>query len=319
MQYLCGTKQMAREGASVYSVDYPLAPGSPFPCAIVSLLRAFVWLKTVRKVKTLSIVGDSAGGSLASFTAALASSSDLMSAFCKACEVYVAQHRGAKGAGKPAPATVLNSVSDFCKLGLGDATRFSRSLPRMKSMVSVYGMLDTSSFWADGPLKTISWIEYHLAVLGMNFCLDCYRSGVEDFPFPMHFVELFKDSLTKSLLDVDTFPRTLLVCGDKDPLVFSSDRALAVLQEFGVEAQLNTYSARHVRLGERARAHPNHKIMRHSQRPRILLCDCVRRRLLSGSQSRGSTRNSEERQHEPMLPFEGSFGTISSRRWRLKR
>ena len=96
-----------------------------------------MWLKTVRKVKTVSIVGDSAGGSLASFCAALASSDKLMSAFCTACGEYTTRHREAKKRKNSVPQTVLEAVSGFCKLNLGDASCFAQSLPRMKSMVSV--------------------------------------------------------------------------------------------------------------------------------------------------------------------------------------
>ena len=129
-------------------------------------------------------------------------------------------------------------------------------------------MLDTTSFWTDGPLETISPIEYHLAVLGsrslkelsplqcktifelthttVNFCLECYHNGVSTFPFPMHFVDLFRDARTRTSLDSETFPRTLLICGDKDPLIFSSRKALEVLTNVGIKAELKTYRARHV-------------------------------------------------------------------------
>ena len=96
-----------------------------------------MWLKTVRKVKTVSIVGDSAGGSLASFCAALASNSKIMSVFCTACEEFNTRHREAKKRNSSVPQTVLEAVSEFCKLSLGDASCFAQSLPRMKSMVSV--------------------------------------------------------------------------------------------------------------------------------------------------------------------------------------
>ena len=48
-----------RNGFTVYSIDYPLAPQYPYPAALVSLLRALYWLKREKNVSRVHLLGDS--------------------------------------------------------------------------------------------------------------------------------------------------------------------------------------------------------------------------------------------------------------------
>ena len=64
---------LARAGCSVFSIDYPLAPEHPWPAPILSTLRAIVWIKKYTGAKSIALVGDSAGGNLVAFAAALLS------------------------------------------------------------------------------------------------------------------------------------------------------------------------------------------------------------------------------------------------------
>ncbi|KAJ3240581.1 hypothetical protein HDU78_002248 [Chytriomyces hyalinus] len=46
----------------IFSLEYPLAPESPYPSALNSALQAFEWLSTVVKAQSILVGGDSAGG-----------------------------------------------------------------------------------------------------------------------------------------------------------------------------------------------------------------------------------------------------------------
>ncbi|KAJ3241330.1 hypothetical protein HDU81_000894 [Chytriomyces hyalinus] len=47
---------------AIFSLEYPLAPESPYPAALNSALQAFEWLSTVVKAQSILVGGDSAGG-----------------------------------------------------------------------------------------------------------------------------------------------------------------------------------------------------------------------------------------------------------------
>ncbi|KAJ3259778.1 hypothetical protein HDU77_001647 [Chytriomyces hyalinus] len=47
---------------AIFSLEYPLAPESPYPSALNSALHAFEWLSTVVKAQSILVGGDSAGG-----------------------------------------------------------------------------------------------------------------------------------------------------------------------------------------------------------------------------------------------------------------
>ncbi|MCO7219579.1 alpha/beta hydrolase [Klenkia sp. PcliD-1-E] len=54
----------AASGATVVSVDYRLAPESPFPGPVLDCLAAVRWVRSARLGDRLVLVGDSAGGAL---------------------------------------------------------------------------------------------------------------------------------------------------------------------------------------------------------------------------------------------------------------
>jgi acetyl esterase/lipase len=57
---------LARRGRVVWNLDYPLAPESPFPGPLVSVLRALAWIRAREPDLTaVDVAGDSAGGNLA--------------------------------------------------------------------------------------------------------------------------------------------------------------------------------------------------------------------------------------------------------------
>jgi acetyl esterase/lipase len=201
---------MTREGMTVYALDYPLAPDDPFPNAIASILDAFKWLRKHRNVRRVTIVGDSAGGSLACYAASLVSSPRLMEAFVTET-------------GQP---TLDNDMEQF---------------PTIVGLVSVYGVLDTESYKAR--LHSISWLEWKIAVHGLTFCLDCYTNKA--LQFPQHISALLTNPKTLSLMDFQTFPPTLLVCGALDPLVHSTQAVAKKFQELGVCTTLKLYAGRH--------------------------------------------------------------------------
>ena len=56
---------------TVCSINYPLAPEHPFPQALIAVLRAVSWMAKEEGVETLHILGDSAGGNLATMASSL--------------------------------------------------------------------------------------------------------------------------------------------------------------------------------------------------------------------------------------------------------
>ena len=68
----------ARNGRTVYSIDYPLSPEAPFPAAVVAALAAVSWVAARTRCRSVVLVGDSAGGAIASLAAALISDAALL-------------------------------------------------------------------------------------------------------------------------------------------------------------------------------------------------------------------------------------------------
>eukprot|EP01050_Picozoa_sp_SAG11_P041387 SAG11_NODE_18524_length_488_cov_1.727506_1_plen_133_part_10 len=75
---------LARE-APVYAIDYPLAPDQPFPAALLSTLRALAFVKQHSGCAEVDILGDSAGGNLATMAAALLANPPLLAALVAQC------------------------------------------------------------------------------------------------------------------------------------------------------------------------------------------------------------------------------------------
>jgi acetyl esterase/lipase len=72
---------LARAGFKVYSINYPHAPEDPFPAAVLSTLRSLAWIRSTEGYEQCSILGESAGGNIATFVVALLANPGLMSDF----------------------------------------------------------------------------------------------------------------------------------------------------------------------------------------------------------------------------------------------
>jgi acetyl esterase/lipase len=180
------------------------------------VLDALQWLKSVRHVDCVSLVGDSAGGSLVSYAAALATCPELLASFRKELNI-----------------SNMNNydVHDF---------------PKIVGLASVYGVLDAETF--RNRLDKMPWLEWKTAVYGLSFCIDCYYNP-KYAHYPQHFCDLWTHPKTKSLLEghakAGLFPSTLLLCGDKDPLIQSTYKAAQLLQAQKVPTTVKIFSARH--------------------------------------------------------------------------
>jgi acetyl esterase/lipase len=104
---------LADAGHPVYSVNYPLAPESPHPGPLRSLLGALAVLRREHGVERVHLAGDSAGGNLATMLGFVLESSELMR----------------KVNGSPS---------------------FDGPLPQVLSVASLYGVLDRTSWLEDG-------------------------------------------------------------------------------------------------------------------------------------------------------------------------
>jgi acetyl esterase/lipase len=204
---------MTREGITVYAIDYPLSPGDPFPNAILSVLDSLKWLQTYRKVDRVSLVGDSAGGSLVSYAAALATSPELLKSF-----------------GTEMKTTTRNLNYD------------TQDFPNIVGLASVYGVLDAETF--RNRLEKMPWLEWKTAVYGLSFCIDCYYNP-KHADYPQHFCDLWTHPKTSAFINAKAFPPTLLLCGDKDPLIQSTYKAAQLLHEHKVHTIVKIFAARH--------------------------------------------------------------------------
>mmetsp|Transcript_9151 Transcript_9151/g.23934 ORF Transcript_9151/g.23934 Transcript_9151/m.23934 type:complete len:568 (-) Transcript_9151:124-1827(-) len=109
---------LVREGFTVYSVDYPLAPAHAFPEAAFSVLRALAFLRSTYGLERVVLAGDSAGGSLVTMVAALLHNTPLMRKFQAAT-------------GEPL---------------------LDMQFPRVETLVCLYGILDQNASLVDRSL-----------------------------------------------------------------------------------------------------------------------------------------------------------------------
>lgn len=61
----------------VYSINYPLAPENNFPDPVIATVRALAYIKAEAQVDSVVIMGDSAGGAVASTVTAVLSAPGL--------------------------------------------------------------------------------------------------------------------------------------------------------------------------------------------------------------------------------------------------
>eukprot|EP00662_Eupelagonemidae_sp_cell21_P020661 gene20661-51311_t len=131
------------------------------------------------------------------------------------------------------------------------------AFPKVERVLLLYGILDGTS-WRDERLHSISWVENILAIAGVTFCMDCFnpqdsfqglcgwvlrrrRRGDGFFCGRVTFADVVDTSAH--------LPPTLLICGDKDPLLLSSRKVEAMMGRRGFVARLSTYPTRHAFIG----------------------------------------------------------------------
>jgi acetyl esterase/lipase len=207
---------LVRAGYTVWCMNYPLSPDSVFPEAVLSVLRCLQWLLREHKISTVTLVGDSAGGNLASMAAALATN--------------------------PALRARLNN---------DNAAEFAGVFPEVNGVVSMYGLLDRTSF-LEKETEGISRLELALSRFALSFIFEAY-TGREDFDEAVPDEskgELGGRSTVCDVVDVlETYPRTFLVVGTRDVLVHSSRKCHALLTQRGFKSELHEYDARHAFIG----------------------------------------------------------------------
>ena len=177
---------LADHGHRVYNVDYPLAPEHPFPMPLRSLTQALEWVAEQEGAETpVHLMGDSAGGNLVMMLAMLISS--------------------------PAEFEAIDPV--LCQT----------QRPRLSRVVSLYGVLDRTSWVTNGfPMARLM--------------LHCYggpgATAQEVGP------ELF---LTPCDLPPTLTVPCLLATGTADPLAESSRIARDHLSQNGGEIEYIEY------------------------------------------------------------------------------
>lgn len=166
---------LVERGHRVYNVDYPLAPEHPFPAALRSLAAALCWVADHHgRGDALHLMGDSAGGNLVM----------MLGLLCAEPKAFEA---------------------------LDPALADSR-LPAARSVVSLYGVLDRTS-----------WLAHRFPAA--RLMLHCYGG-------PAAFEPEVGPELALTPLDRPTTrrPPCLLAIGTDDPLAESSRLAHARLR-----------------------------------------------------------------------------------------
>ncbi|KAJ9466555.1 hypothetical protein DIPPA_21034 [Diplonema papillatum] len=138
-----------REGYTVYVPNYPLAPKKRFPEAIVALLRAMRHLHELHAASAIHIIGDSAGGNLATMLAAMCSN--------------------------PSMYASISSLARSVSPGV-DIPGFD-SLPTVASVTSIYGILDQSSH--NHPIPFVSSLETRFTSFLYDICIAIYSRAAE--------------------------------------------------------------------------------------------------------------------------------------------
>lgn len=184
--YSADLRFLTERGHTVYNLDYPLAPEHPFPIPLQSLIAALEWIRGLGpETATVHLMGDSAGGNLVMMLGLLAA-----------------------------------DPKRFTDL---DPSLESRVLPDVKSVVSLYGVLDRTS-----------WIENRFP--GSRLMLHCYGG-------PAAFEAAVGPELSLTPMDLDyaTRPPCLLAIGTADPLAPSSRMAAERLRADPARLELIEY------------------------------------------------------------------------------
>lgn len=181
--WICGKKEMYTQellfltevGHPVFNVEYPMAPERPHPHMLLSLLSALAWIREQHPdVETVHLMGDSAGGNLVMMLAIMMANPQLIQQ--------------------------LDPDASF-------------TLPRIKSVISIYGVLDR-----------LSWIEKGFPSAALM--LESY-AGPEAFEPEVGA----QHAVTPMDVEFDVLPPTLITCGSKDQLAESSRICAEALQK----------------------------------------------------------------------------------------
>ena len=230
---------LARAGCVVFSMDYPLAPEHPWPAAALSTLRAMRYVRKRTKADRIALVGDSAGGNLIAYAAALLTD--------RAMLAQLAAHTGEK--------------------------LLEWDLPAVSSVCSVYGFLDGES-WRTTYLTSgldYCWRSYfpsHKESGGEQRLtgeearrtlkkgsgrgerhLTGEETGHTHMESTTHLPPLARHLLEFEPSQLDGFPPTLLIAATGDPLMESTLRASVFLRAAGVAVNVERFDAPHGFLG----------------------------------------------------------------------
>lgn len=173
--WICGRKELysgdldflCQRGHRVFNLDYPLAPEHPHPLPLIALIQALAWIRHRHpELEAVHLMGTSAGGNLALMLGLLLAQRDLCDAL--------------------------------------DPSLRTLDLPRPRSVVSLYGVLDR-----------LSWLERGFP--GARLMLHCYggRGAFETQVGP-------EGALTPLDLEFDSHPPCFIACGTRDRLAESS-------------------------------------------------------------------------------------------------
>eukprot|EP00038_Savillea_parva_P031028 m.82376 g.82376 ORF g.82376 m.82376 type:complete len:459 (+) comp9461_c0_seq1:223-1599(+) len=212
---------LARNGHLVYSINYPLAPENSFPDPVIAALRAMAYIKAQTGTSSVVLIGDSAGGAVASTVTAVLTAEGMYEKLVS----DVASMRGGPGW------RVLPPKSD---------------LPTISKLVSIYGVMDWEG-WSDEPdpvtgeVQQMQWND-HIGAAVLRFCLRCYAPSRHALGGRCLLADFSDEELSQ-------FPPTLLLCGSWDPLVHGNRDMNKRLKSLGRTVTLVEYPAHHAFLG----------------------------------------------------------------------
>lgn len=158
--------KLADAGYPVFSMNYPLAPERPHPHMLRSLLSGLAWIARTHGVRELHLIGDSAGGNLATMLGLMIANPELLPRF--------------------------------------DAID-AATLPAIRSITSLYGVMDRFTFIEDGFPSARLFLTAYTGTLAP----DAHQSPM----IPVTPMDLG---------DFAVLPRTFVVAGSKDKLARSS-------------------------------------------------------------------------------------------------
>jgi acetyl esterase/lipase len=221
----------------VWMMNYPLSPAAQFPTPVLSVLKALRFLKS-KSVDRVVLVGDSAGGNLATSAAAFVASPALL-------DRVLAWQR------------VRDPALEQMPLD---------SFPVVLGVSSLYGVLDRHAWQADVP--GISWLENKLSQFAIGFVFMAFSGDeffADDASPKTHQCLEGALTLVDLLPMVDAYPQTLLMCGSRDVLVHSSRVAHAALCSRGFASEFLEFDARHAFVGLPPALNVQRSWVRHSQ------------------------------------------------------